>query len=74
MSKPRACETVQVKSLHKDLAPIGTKKWLTPEEAKFMVLVGRAQVLDDEALQQPAYNTRHMVAQMPATKKQGRKA
>lgn len=40
---PRACETVRVISRHADLAPIGKEVWLTPDEAKFMVLIGRAQ-------------------------------
>jgi len=43
MSKPRACETEVVESLHPDLAPVGQTCHVTPEEARFLLLVGRAR-------------------------------
>jgi hypothetical protein len=58
----RACETVQVTSLHSAFAPIGAKRWVTPEEAKLMLMIGRAELANAE---QPSYPTRHMVATTP---------
>lgn len=58
----RACETVQVASLHTAFAPIGEKRWVTPDEAKLLVMIGRAEAVSAE---QPSYPTRHMVATAP---------
>ena len=57
--KPRSCETVLVESKHKDLAPLGSQLHVTPDEARFLTLVGRASLVNVE---QPVYPTRQMVA------------
>jgi hypothetical protein len=73
----RACETVQVESRHKDFAPIGKKVWVTPDEAKCMVAIGRAvkvqQELNLSEDRQPTYAHREMLADRPMHAKRSKK-
>ncbi len=42
MAKPRKNETVLVKSLHRDFAPLNSERYVTEEEARLLCLIGRA--------------------------------
>ena len=49
MTTPRSVETQKVVSRHRDFAPLGTVVAVTPEEAKLMVMIGRAELLREGA-------------------------
>jgi hypothetical protein len=59
--KPRASETVLVRSLHKDFAPVGSQLYLTPEEAKLMISIGRATLHVEPDKKSDTYKHREMV-------------
>jgi len=65
--KPRSIETERVRSLHNDFAPIGEERWVTPDEARFLIVVGRAELLAERDEQQ--YKHREMLTQRPRVRK-----
>jgi hypothetical protein len=65
--KPRSIETERVRSLHSDFAPIGEERWVTPDEARFLIVVGRAELLAERDEQQ--YKHREMLTQRPRVRK-----
>lgn len=79
--KPRAEETAVVRSLHPALAPVGSTKNMTPKEADLMVLIGRAERIEeapapqeDVTAKEGTYTHRMMTAkQPPSSRKRGRK-
>jgi hypothetical protein len=62
---PRSIETQKVVSRHRDFAPLGTVVAVTPEEAKLMVRIGRAELLREgaEVLHLPAREIRPVYKQ-----------
>jgi hypothetical protein len=70
--KPRSIETEKVRSLHPDLAPVGTIKYMTVEEADFMEFVGRGErVKDNDAKATEPYKHREMIAERPRHARKG---
>lgn len=47
MTTPRAVETKRVVSKHIAFAPVGSVVAVTPDEAKLMVMIGRAELIRD---------------------------
>ena len=68
MMKPRTVETEKVRSLHADFAPIGEERWVTPDEARFLLIVGRAELAGKKEAQQP-YKHREMLAERTRSRK-----
>lgn len=67
--KPRSTETEKVRSLHADFAPIGEERWVTPDEARFLLVVGRAALITEQAAQPQQYKHREMVAERSRPRK-----
>lgn len=57
--KPRKTETVEVRSKHKDFAPVGKTRFVTPAEAEMLYGINRAE----PAATQPEYLHREMITQ-----------
>jgi hypothetical protein len=60
--KPRACETVALRSLNSRFAKVGTIRHATPQEADLLISLGMAERAEAPPVQKAEYLHREMRA------------